>query len=74
MARKKKLTIDKYNYGSYVIMNQQKGIPSIPQANFGSSFGSGASTGAQIGGQIVPGMGHLVGGVIGGVAGIFVKV
>lgn len=71
MARKKKLTIDKYNYGSYVIMNQQKGIPSIPQANFGSSFGSGASTGAQIGGQIVPGMGHLVGGVIGGVAGIF---
>lgn len=71
MARKKKLTIDKYNYGSYVIMNQQRGEPTTPQANFGGSFGSGASTGAQLGGQIMPGMGHLVGGVVGGVAGIF---
>lgn len=71
MARKK-LTIDKYNYGSYVISNQQQGVQIPPPVDPGQSMISGAGTGASIGqsfgGPIGAGIGAVGGFLVGGIS------
>lgn len=69
MARKK-LTIDKYNYGSYVVINQQRGEPATPKTNVGGSAMSGLASGASIGTSILPGWGTAIGAVVGGIGGL----
>lgn len=67
--RRNKLTIDKYQYGSYVILNQQQGEPATAKANQGKNALSGLSTGAQLGSAAGP-WGAAIGAVVGGVGGL----